>query len=303
MEPIIVEEKTKIHYSSYYVFSVILIVFLGYHFLISPTSNFPIGKIITVEQGASLRSLSRELKNQNVIRSRTVFESLAILDGGEKRILPGDYIFNEKISVFEVARRIVKVDRGIQEVKITIPEGFNINDIINTISPKLVNFDKNIFITLTKDKEGYLFPDTYFFFPSAKAEYVYKMMHDNFLKKINPLLSEINSSGKTLNQIITMASIVEGEAKGDSDRSVIAGILWNRINKSIPLQVDADMWTYKNKGLPDHPISNPGIETIKSAIHPTPSVYLFYLHDKNGNIHYAKTFAEHRANIKKYLTQ
>jgi len=300
MEPIVPLEQPKKNYVYYYAIFFIIIFIIG-DFLISAPNNFPVGKIVTISPGASLHSISLELKNDNIIRSRTIFESLAIMDGGEKSINIGDYVFDKKTNVFEVTRRIVNADRGIDEVKITIPEGFNTADIINTISLKLNNFNKDTFISLAKDKEGYLFPDTYFFFPSAKAEDVYKMMNDNFSKKIKPILSDINSSGKNLNQIITMASIIEGEAKGDNDRSVIAGILWNRINKGIPLQVDADLWTYKNKGLPDHPISNPGIETIKSAIHPTPSVYLFYLHDKQGNIHYAKTFAEHKTNIKKYL--
>ncbi|MCX6752784.1 MAG: endolytic transglycosylase MltG [Candidatus Nomurabacteria bacterium] len=301
MEPLILEEKQKIQYFYYYVFGIVSLIVISIYFLFSAPNNFPVGQVVTIPAGASLRSISFELKNMNIIRSRTVFESLAILDGGEKSINVGDYVFNQKTNVFEVARRIVNADRGIDEVKITIPEGFTTADIINIISPKLNNFKKDVFISLIKDKEGYLFPDTYFFFPSATAEDIYKMMNDNFSKKIKPILSDINASGKTLNQIITMASIIEGEAKGDNDRSVIAGILWNRINKGIPLQVDADMWTYKNKGLPANPISNPGIETIKSAIHPTPSVYLFYLHDKQGNIHYAKTFTEHKANIAKYL--
>ena len=300
MEPIAPLEKPKKNYVYYYAF-VLIIVFIFIDFSFSAPKDFPIGQVISIPYGSSLHSISFDLKEKNIIRSRAIFESLAILDGGEKRINTGDYVFDKKISVIEVARRIVNTDRGIEEEKVTIPEGFNISDIISSISPKFVNFDKNVFLSLAKNKEGYLFPDTYFFFPSAKAEDVYKMMSDNFSKKIKPLLSEINSSGKTLNQIITMASIIEAEAKGDNDRGVIAGILWNRINKDIPLQVDADMWTYKNKGLPDHPISNPGIEAIKSAIHPTVSVYFFYLHDKEGNIHYAKTFTEHKANIKKYL--
>ena len=98
-----------------------------------------------------------------------------------------------------------------------------------------------------------------------------------------------------------MASIIEREAKGDSDRGYISGILWNRINKNMPLQVDAALKTYKTKGLPEQPICNPGLEAIKAAIHPVLSNYLYYLHDKNGVIHYAKTFEEHKKNKLKYL--
>ena len=102
-------------------------------------------------------------------------------------------------------------------------------------------------------------------------------------------------------EIITMASLIEREAKGSVDRNMISGILWNRFNKGILLQVDSAPETYKIKGLPDNPICNPGIEAIKSALNPENSSYLFYLHDKSGMIHYAVTFVEHQKNIVKYL--
>ena len=98
-----------------------------------------------------------------------------------------------------------------------------------------------------------------------------------------------------------MASIIERESKGDVDRRVISGILWKRIKIGMPLQVDAAPDTYKTKGLPKSPIGNPGILAIQAAIHPTRSPYLYYLHDKNGNIYYAKTFLEHKQNIARYL--
>jgi UPF0755 protein len=120
-----------------------------------------------------------------------------------------------------------------------------------------------------------------------------------------------------------MASIIEKEAKGEEDRYFISGILWKRISKGIPLQVDAPFLyilgkesseltradlainspfnTYKNKGLTPSPIGNPGLESIKAAIKPKDSPYLYYLHDSDGNIHYAKTYTEHLKNINKYL--
>ena len=168
-------------------------------------------------------------------------------------------------------------------------------------SLKLANFNKDKFLLEAKDKEGYLFPDTYFFLNNANETDVIKSMSDNFEKKINPLLSEIISSGKTEKEIIIMASIIEREAKGEIDRDVISGILWKRISIGMPLQVDAAPETYKVKGLPKSPICNPGLEAIKASIHPQSSPYLYYLHDKDGNIHYARTFAEHKKNKLKYL--
>ena len=98
-----------------------------------------------------------------------------------------------------------------------------------------------------------------------------------------------------------MASLIEREAKGDTDRGFISGILWKRISIGMPLQVDVAVETYKTKGLPKSPISNPGIESIKAAIHSENSPYFFFIYDRNDNIHYAESFSEHQVNIRKYL--
>lgn len=98
-----------------------------------------------------------------------------------------------------------------------------------------------------------------------------------------------------------MASILEREAKGDQDREQISGILWKRLSIGMALQVDAAPETYKERGLPDSPIGNPGLESIYASLYPKTTPYLYYLHDKQGMIHYARSFAEHKANIAKYL--
>ncbi len=130
-------------------------------------------------------------------------------------------------------------------------------------------------------------------------------MSENFNKKISSILPEISkmekSTGRTEQDILIMASLVERESKGDIDRAVISGILWKRIKLGMPLQVDAALETYKIKGLPKKPIANPGLEAIRAALYPKNSPYLYYLHDKNSVIHYARTFTEHRQNILKYL--
>ena len=128
-------------------------------------------------------------------------------------------------------------------------------------------------------------------------------MTDNFEKKVSSLKPRIVASGKTEEDIIKMASLIEEEAKGDVDRAIISGILWKRLAIGMPLQVDAVPDTYKTKGLPENPISNPGLKAIEAAIHPENSSFLYYLHDKDGNIHYARSFEEHKTNKRKYLTE
>ena len=200
-----------------------------------------------------------------------------------------------------LARYFPKNERHLASIKVTIPEGYNVFDIGSALGPKLPNFDKNKF--LLEAREGYLFPDTYFFFVTANQEDVIKSMTDNFNRKIENLGAKLPSESRTpkLSEIITIASLVEKEAKGDNDRGIIAGILWKRLAVGMPLEVDSAPQTYKVKGLPDSPICNPGLEAILAVLHPQKSVYLYYLHDKIGNIYYANTFALHQTNIKKYL--
>ena len=284
-------------------YATILVVSLSlvYFFFFSAPSNFPVPSVIQIEPGMSLRSISSLLKKDQIIRSRIAFEYLAIFSGGEKRIVSADYLFDKKLPVWQVVLRIVKGEHHMAPVTVTIPEGFNVNQISDTFVLNLTKFNPTRFLLKAKDLEGYLFPDTYFFLTNADDSDVIKSMNNNFIKKITPIIPEINSSGHSEKEIITMASIIEREAKGDTDRAVIAGILWRRINIGMPLQVDAAPDTYKTKGLPDTPIGNPGLKAIEAAINPQGSSYLYYLHDKNGNIYYAKTFAEHEVNIKKYL--
>ena len=149
------------------------------------------------------------------------------------------------------------------------------------------------------DKQGYLFPDTYFFFPGDTALEIIEILSNNFNNKIKDL--PIKNSGKNLSEIITMASILEGEAKGKEDIYIISGILWKRISIGMPLQVDVDKLTYEVKGLPPNPINNPGLLSIRSALLPISSSYLYYIHDKEGLVHYAENFQEHKKNIEIYL--
>jgi UPF0755 protein len=285
----------------FYILGVVVFLIFFYILFLSAPSNFPVNSVVKIEAGESLRSVSLQLKQRHLISSMQIFEAFMIFYGGEKHIISANYLFEKKLPVFEIARRISGGEHHTAPVVLTIPEGFDINQIADTTSSKLENFNKVEFLIKAKDLEGYLFPDTYFFLNNANETNVIKSMSENFNKKITPLLTEIASSGKSEKDIIIMASIIEGESKGDIDRGVISGILWKRIKIGMPLQVDAAPETYKTKGLPKSPIGNPGLRAILASIHPQNSPYLYYLHDKDGNIHYAKTFTEHNQNIKKYL--
>lgn len=285
----------------FYVLLFVVGIFATYIFCISAPSTFPEGAIVNIEQGSSLRAVSFKLQRANIIRSRIIFETFAIMYGGEKRLVPGDYLFEHSSPVFDISRRIAKGERDLAPIKVTIPEGYNLSEMGNAFAFKLSNFNKENFLAQAKYKEGYLFPDTYFFFSTDTEKEVIKAMSTNFEKKMSQVRPSISSSGKSEKDIIVMASIIEKEAKGDDDRELISGILWKRISINMALQVDAAPDTYKKRGLPENPIANPGLKAINAAINPKSSSYLYYLHEKSGAIHYAASFDEHKRNIAKYL--
>ena len=284
-----------------FVFIVFAFFIFFYFLFFSAPKNFPEGTMFNIKQGATLRNVSLNLKQEHIIRSRLFFEAFTIIYGGDRHVIFSDYFFEERIPVFEVARRISNGDHRLNSVKITIPEGFTAREISDVASAKLSYFNKDKFLISAQGLEGYLFPDTYFFFPNATEDEVLKSLNENFKKKISNLEKDIIENGKSQTDIIKMASIIEKEAKGDADRAIISGILWKRLSINMPLQADAAPETYKTRGLPKLPIGNPGLLAIKAAIFPQSSPYLYYLHDKNGDIHYAKSFAEHQRNIFRYL--
>ena len=291
-------------------------------FLIPP-KKFPVGETISVERGAPLGSVSLRFKERNLIRSQFVFKICMVASGGDRHIVAGDYLFKEPLNVCTVAWRVAHGLSGVPAVRITIPEGTSNQGIADIIAPKLSKFDKEFFLNRARSIEGFLFPDTYFFSSGAGANDVIKVMNEEFKKKIEPWTPLIGTAGRTERDVVIMASLLEKEAKTEEDQALVAGILWKRIEIGMPLQVDAPFYyllsktsreltqadlamqsaynTYKNKGLPAGPIGSPGIAAIRAAVFPKSSPYLYYLSDNEGNMHYARTFAEHGANKAKYL--
>lgn len=187
-----------------------------------------------------------------------------------------------------------------KEITITIPEGFTAEQ-IGELFEKNNLFTKGDFLAVAGANEGYLFPDTYNFFKNTAPEKAVEKMKNNFNAKTAEFLPEIANQKKSLDDVVIMASIIEKEVHKPEDRKIVSGILWKRLKRGIGLQVDAAPDTYKYKGLPNGPISNPGKESIEAAVYPAKSPYLFYLSSKDGVTHYARNFDEHKNNKFKYL--
>ena len=283
----------------FYSFIIIATLFVFAALFTSPPVSFPTDSIVNVEEGTGLYALAEKLKEDGVIRSATTFRIVATILGGERDMKAGQYQMSHPQNVFVIASRVFRGDHEIDTVKLTIPEGFTVSKISNLFDERFTLFDNERFIKLAP--EGYLFPDTYFVPVSATATSTLLLFKNNFDNKIATLLGEIRDSGHTLDEVIKMASILESEVKSIEDKKIASGILWKRLSINMPLQVDSDPDTYKHIGFPPRPISNPGLESIEAAIHPTTTPYLYFLTGDDGAMHYSKTFEEHVAKKLKYI--
>lgn len=302
------ESKEKSHRSQKIIYSLFLITILiivFYYLTSAPFSNQSFanrqGVSIHVAKGQTLDSIAKELEQKHIVRHSFVLKAFVIFFKGSHLVPRGDYVFKERMPAWKVGWWLASGHHNIDPIKVTFKEGVTNDEIIKILSEKLVAFRKDLFVSDSRVKQGYLFPDTYFFFPQTTSEEIVDMLTSNFDARISKLESDIKKSGHNLSDIIRMASLIEKEANGDSDSAIISGILWKRISNGMLLQVDASPITYKEKGLPTTPISNPGLVSIKASINPKDSPYLYYLHDKSGMIHLARTYPEHQANINRYL--
>lgn len=268
---------------------------------IFPPTNFPSLPFYHVDRGKSVSQVAEELKTKNFIQSPITFKILMRLLGGEKRMQVGTYFFKQPTSAINIALKLTHHFLGYKPIVITVFEGMTNEKIAKVLTKQIPNFPKQEFIDKTKNLQGRLFPDTYFVSSHDAVDDIIYEMNQNFEQQISSTKVGVITSGKSLDQILIMASIIEGEAKYEEDRHLISGILWKRISIGMPLQVDVAKITYKERGLPEQPINNPGLLSIKAAINPTYSPYLYYLTGRDGKMYYAEDFAGHKKNRRLYL--
>lgn len=299
-----------------------ILVLVSAYLMLSAPMNFSSSTLV-VKQGDSAAVIAQALADAHVITSPTTLRFLLRVSGGDDKIHEGAYRFDAPENSFSVARRLITSDYGLPSVKLTFPEGYTSLDMARDIHKSLPSISEAEFARLAKPDEGYLFPDTYSFQPSATARDIIAKLRDNFRTKTVSLVPAGAAQGHGLNDIVVMASLIEKEARTDESRRLVSGILWNRINKGMPLQVDAvfgyifgrDTYspspsdlkvdspynTYRNKGLPPGPINNPGLAALSAAADPTNTPYLYYLTGNDGTMHYATTYEGHKVNLIKYL--
>lgn len=302
-----------------------LILLVVYVTVFAAPLSFPSGTYVKVAKGETLSQVAAALEEKHAVRSASMLRVLARLWGGRVPLVAGEYYFAGPENSFTVARRIAHGDFRVIPVRITFTEGMSSMEMANVLDQKLKDFDKDQFEAQARPREGYLFPDTYFFTPGEDPDQIIAELESTFTQKMGSttLQQAIVAFRKPLPQVITMASLVEKEASNMTDRRIIAGILWHRIALGMPLQVDAvfpyiigvsslqlttaDLKTdspyntYTNKGLPPGPIGNPGLDAILATVTPIQTPYLYYLSDASGKFHYSATYAGQLANRRKYL--
>lgn len=306
---------------------------------------------LTIEKGDSVKKISKNLKADGIIDNVFVFETYTRLIQAQDIFQAGDYKFLPGENINSIVKEMTAIN--IKENTFTLIEGWTLKDTAKYLVDKKIISREGDWYNLTgrpavdykktkvdfsgrwkydflADKpayvslEGYIYPDTYFVLDEAGTKGLIKKSLDNFDKKLTPdLRAEIRRQGKTIFDIVTMASIVEKEVRGYEDRRIVADLFWRRVKMGMPLgadstinfitssgrdrstyqdlQIDSPWNTYKYAGLPLGPICSPSIEAIRATIYPTPNNYLYFLTDKSGAVHYAKTAAEHAKNRAKYL--
>jgi len=284
--------------------------------------------IFVVPKGQSITKIGERLTEAGLLRHPLVFRFVVSKEQAQSKIQAGSFELSPSMTPEEL---IAEMTKGTDDVWMTLLEGWRREEMAESLAElDLPNYDEEEFLTLTEDKEGYLFPDSYLIQKSIDTEDIVDLLTSTFDKKVKVgLADEIAASGKPLDELVVMASLLEREARGEQQMKTVAGVLWNRMDIGMALNVDATLqyikgydrvqqqwWvtplavdkervspfnTYTNAGLPPSPICNPGLEALTAAMEPASTEYLYYLHDPEGGIHYGKTLPEHNANVQQYL--
>ncbi len=299
---------------------------------------------LKIYAGENIWEIADVLKREKLVSGKIYFVYYVFKNNLRKKILAGEYVIPVGMKIPDLAVLLSEGEAvSKKEIKITFPEGLTLAEMEKKITEVGLNGEDFSALASSADSfrndsrypflndipvggslEGYLFPDTYFFYPNDSANVIIEKMLDNFGKKVGAdLIEAIKNQDKTLREIIIMASLIEKEVRSDDDRALVAGIFWKRIENNFPLQSCATLAyalgenkkqysyadtqiaspfnTYIHTGLPLAPISNPGLSSLRAAIYPRKSDYNFFLSDpETGATVFSKTLEEHNLNKQKH---
>lgn len=328
------------------VFFIALSVLTGAFLVFNQQVNYGKGggdsRKFVIDKGEDFMAVGERLEQDGLIAGDKYFSFYFMTHGGYRDIRAGEYSLNGQLTIPEIAEIITRKNAGAIQVRITFPEGWTMRQMAARLTENKLPGEE--FLALAQNPtaeirarfpfldrlpsgtslEGYLFPDTYDFYPETTAEGVMNKQLQTFESKIYArFAADIESSGHSLPELVTMASIIEGEVRTPEDRKIVSGLFWNRIENNHALQSCATIAyvlgekkkqysfedtrtpspynTYLNPGLVPGPISNPGVDAFEAALHPAKTDYVYFLTDPaTGKTIFSRTIDEHNANKARY---
>lgn len=304
---------------------------------VDPREAGPPARTVVIPEGESASGIGRRLADAGLVRRGWVFVAVARLYGVNTRLRAGEYALRPSQSLPEIVGTIARGESV--RYRVTVPEGFTAVQIADLLAAAgIVDRDQFLALVLRGGRtlehpaaaelpidslEGYLFPDTYEFARGMNASAVARRFLDEFDARVAGSARQAGEvRGLTLHQVLTIASLVEREALKPDERPLVAGVIYNRLARRMPLEIDASVLyalgehkpvvtlkdlevsspynTYRHEGLPPGPIANPGLASIKAALAPASAPFLYYVLKPDGSHHFSRTFQEHVEAVRRY---
>ena len=307
-------------------FSGVLFLFILIYFvyLISPASLSSEEIRFVVPLNEKQSTILERIGQEKLVKNPAIFKLISYFLKISPKIEPGAYKINRRMWLPQIAWTLLY--QPYQKWAV-LPPGLRKEQVADILS-KTFKWHQSITQSfINQAEEGYLFPDTYLLDTAGTPGDHLNRISNNFNEKFDARLqSDLFAQDVRNDTAIKIASLIERETGSDEDKPIIAGIIWNRLNTDMKLQIDAtsqyilgetgNWWpkikpadhkrqslynTYLHKGLPPGPISNPSLASIKAVVYPAQTDCLYYIHDRNKSIHCSKTYEEHLENIDKYL--
>ncbi|MCL5073566.1 MAG: endolytic transglycosylase MltG [Actinobacteria bacterium] len=304
----------------------------GYFFYFAPPGSSSKIEVFTVGDEILQIGTIEKLYKEGFIKNTWGYGLMLLINEKSSKPKPGGYYLSKNMNAWQVAEELSKSP---DMLWVTIPEGVR-KEQIGEILAKTLNWTNEdlekwntIYTAMKFDYiEGVYFPDTYLIPVEENGLEIAVRMINRFNEKFSPYFDKFEEANIKWTTALKIASLLEREAAGKEDMPLIAGIIWNRLEKNMKLDIDATIqyargkvenswWapinpqdiieidskynTYKYKGLPPGPIANPGLDAIDAVLNSEKTDCLYYLHDQNRKIHCAKTYEEHKENIKEFL--
>lgn len=313
----------------------IIFIVLLYNYGNTPASPSPEQQVVEIKSGMTLRQVSNFLSEKKLLNEPSAFVVYTYLQGKQNHIQAGEYRFSPSMPPWKILESLTNGTAILYTV--TIPEGFRITEIAELLEKKgLVN--KEEFIAETRNQslldeleitsggslEGYLYPETYKFTKAVGAKKIVNTLVDTFKERVkkHELMQQAKSGKFTFHEIVTLASLIEKETGLGTERKLISSVFHNRLVKKMRLQtdptviyaminfdgnirkkdlsIDSPYNTYKYHGLPPGPIASPGLDSIRAALEPDHSDYLYFVSRKDGSHQFSTNYADHSRAVQKY---